>query len=540
MSALTGTAELTRLALRRDRGALPAWILGLSALMAAFTAMTVGALETEQDVRHETEFMAGNPAMRMLGLASGPTVGGYAMIRSYLTLAILAALMSVFAVVRHTRQSEATGRAELVGAAVVGRYSSLASAVVVAVGANAVLAVSLGLAMVANGQPATGSFVAGAAIGAVGVVFAGVAAVTSQLSSSSRAANGLAAAVLGIAFLLSGVGNMLGDVDASGSRVVSAWPAWLSPIGWGQQMRPFGGDHWWPLGLFAASFVVLMGISGLLAAHRDIGRGLLPERRGPADARPRMLSPLGLVRRLQRGALRGWMIGMLAFGLVFGTVSDAATDMEGSALEWYTRMGGTDEIVDAYLTSIVAMAGMAVAVYTVQVLLRTRAEETEGPLESVLATAVSRPRWTVSQVLNTWLTAAGLLLVFALSMGLAAGQVLGNTPGQLRALTTAALVQLPGIMVMSACVIAAAGVAPRWAVPVSWSTLLGAVLLGPLFGPTLALPRWAQNLSPFTHVPKAPATDITPAPLAVLAAVSLVLVVAGVVSFRRRSLALPA
>ncbi|MFK4104273.1 ABC transporter permease [Streptomyces sp. NPDC019531] len=540
MSALTGTAALTRLAFRRDRVALPAWITGLPALMAAFAAMTVGALTTQQDVIHETEFMAGNPALRMLGLASGATVGGYAMLRSQVTLAILAALMSVFAVVRHTRQSEATGRSELVGSAGVGRYGSLASAVVVAVAANAVLAVALGLALIVNGQPVEGSFVAGASIAGVGLVFTGVAAVTSQLSSSSRGANGTAVAVLGLAFPLSAVGNMLGSVDTSGLRVVSAWPAWLSPIGWGQQMRPFGGDHWWPLILFAASFIVMMGIAGALAARRDFGRGMLREQPGPADARPGLLSPLGLIRRLQRGAVWGWAIGMLGFGLVFGAVSGSVDDLEGSALEWYRRMGGTDEIADAYLTSIVSMAAMAIAACTVQLLLRVRAEEPEGMLESVLATAVSRPRWALSQVLSTWLTATGLLLLFALGMGLTAGQVLGDTAGQLRGLTGAVLAQLPGTMVISGCVTAAVGVLPRWSVPVSWSVLLASILLGPLFGPTLNMPQWAQNLSVFTHGARAPAAEVTAAPIGVLTVISLALVAAGTLSFRRRSLVLPA
>ncbi|KAB1149756.1 ABC antibiotics transporter [Streptomyces luteolifulvus] len=540
MSTLTGTRELARLALRRDRVALPVWILGLSALMASFAAMTVAALRTEQDVIDETEFMAGNPALRMLGLASGPTVGGYAMIRSFATLAILAALMSVFAVVRHTRRSEATGRAELVGAAVVGRFGTLAAAVLVTVCADVLLAVFLGLGMTAAGLPAAGSFTAGAAIAAVGLVFTGVAAVTAQLSSSSRGANGLAAAALGLSFLFSGAGNLLGSVDGSGLRVVSAWPSWLSPIGWGQQMRPFGGDQWWPLAPSVAAFVALLGVAGALAGRRDFGRGLIRERRGPAHARPGLLGPLGLIRRLQRGAVRGWAVGILAFGLVFGAVSSSVEDLGGSAREWYRRMGGTDEIVDAYLTSLVSMAGMAVAVCTVQLLLRLRAEETEGPLESVLATAVGRRRWTLGQVLTTWLTAAVLLLLFALSTGLAAGQVLGDTPGRLGALAGAVLAQLPGIMVVSGCVVAAVGLLPRWAVPVSWSVLLASVLLGPLFGPTLDAPQWAQNLSAFTHVAKAPATAITAAPLTALTAVSLLLVALGTVSFRHRDLALPA
>ena len=63
---------------------------------------------------------------------------------------------------------------------------------------------------------------------------------------------------------------------------------------------------------------------------------------------------------------------------------------------------------------------------------------------------------------------------------------------------------------------------------------------GPLFGAaTLQLPQWVQNLSPFTHIPKAPAADVTAVPVVSLQAISAVLTVAGLVAFRRRNFALP-
>ena len=126
-----GTAALTRLALRRDRVTLPGWLLGLAALTASFTAMTVTGFGDPEALAEETALMAATPALRMTGLVSGASEGNYALARGYLTLAVLAALMSVFAVVRHTRQNEETGRAELVGAAVVGRYAQLAAGVLV-------------------------------------------------------------------------------------------------------------------------------------------------------------------------------------------------------------------------------------------------------------------------------------------------------------------------------------------------------------------------------------------------------------------------
>ena len=50
----------------------------------------------------------------------------------------------------------------------------------------------------------------------------------------------------------------------------------------------------------------------------------------------------------------------------------------------------------------------------------------------------------MSHILNAGLGALLLLLVFTVSMGLTAGLVLGDVPGQLRALVEAGLVQWPG------------------------------------------------------------------------------------------------
>ena len=58
--------------------------------------------------------------------------------------------------------------------------------------------------------------------------------------------------------------------------------------------------------------------------------------------------------------------------------------MTGSVREWYQRMGGSNDMLDAWFTSMIEMAGMMVAIYAVQVLLRMREEEARGRLEPVL------------------------------------------------------------------------------------------------------------------------------------------------------------
>lgn len=541
MTAFTGTMRLVRLALRRDRVTLPAWILGMAVFLAATTAMfedsyTKHPVLLEQDTRIVVE----NPGMRVLGLVTGTSVGGYTLHRDALTLAVLAAVMSVLAVVRHTRQAEELGREEMLAAGVVGRNASLTAAVVVALAANVVLAVLLGLSMMAAGQPAAGSLAAGASIAVVGVAFTGVAAVTCQLASTTRGATGLAGAGLGVSFLLAALGNMLGTVDSAALRVTSAWPAWLSPIGWGQQVRPFADNLWWPLALAGLVMGSLFWLAVTLVGRRDVGRGMWPERRGAAQASPRLLSPAGLVWRLQRGALIGWAIGLLGFGLVFGALSEQIGGLEGEATEWYGTFGGDADLLGAYWASMLQMAGMAVAIYVVTLLLRLHHDEAQGTLEPVLSTGVSRVGWLAAYAVNALAGATMLMLVFAVAMGVTGGQALGGTASLLRDLVGAALVQLPAIGVLGAAVVAVVMLLPRWSVGVSWALVVGTILVGPMFGPSLGLPTWLLDLSPFTHVPNAPAVPISLGPVVGLGLACVLLAAPGVLALRHRNLALPA
>jgi len=127
------------------------------------------------------------------------------------------------------------------------------------------------------------------------------------------------------------------------------------------------------------------------------------------------------------------------------------------------------------------------------------------------------------------LGAAGLLA------GLAYGLRTGDVATQLPRLVGAALAQVPAAWLMAGIAVAATGLAPRMAVPVSW-TALGVFALLTLVGPTLRLPRWVMDISPFTHVPRLPGGSFTVSPLLWLAGIAVLLAVAGLAGLRRRDL----
>lgn len=346
---------------------------------------------------------------------------------------------------------------------------------------------------------------------------------------------------MGLAYLMRGAGDALGRVEADGIRVSSAWPSWLSPIGWGQQVRPFVDDAWWVLALPVALFVCGVGGAALLRARRDFGRGLLPARLGPATAASGLLSPIGLAWRLQRGLLLGWLAAMAVAGALFGSLGGQIAEVAGNPqfVDILEALGGPGKLADTYVAAAMALLGGVAAVYPVQALLRMRTEESEGRLEPILAGSVGRARWAMSHIGVAALGSLGLLVLAGVSAGLADAAATGGRGSGVTTLTWAALVQLPAVYALAGFVIAVFGLLPRWAEALGWAGLVMAFLLGPL-GDILGLPQAVLNVSPFSWVPAVPVVEATPAPLLALLMVAVGLAVAGVIGFERRNLALPA
>ncbi|BCB87286.1 ABC transporter permease [Phytohabitans suffuscus] len=543
MSAFTGTARLVRLAIRRDRIQLPLWIAGTAVFVPIVVASVRDRFPTEADrveiLRSATE----SPALLVLRTApTGASEGAMIMFSLLTYVAVLAGLMSTLAVVRHTRQNEETGRSEMVGATVVGRHAGLTAALVVVAGANLVLGGLIALALIGYGQPAAGSIGAGAGIAAVGIVFAGVAAVAAQITQSSRAANGIAAAVVGVAYVVRGLGDALGDRQPDGYTVVSAWPTWLSPIGWVTEMRQYEGDRWWVLVLPLVTFAASVGVAFALTVRRDVGMGMVPDRRGPARATPALLSPLGLAWRLQRGTLLGWTVAMVAYGAAVGslsqTVQDALGENEGTA-DTIAKLagGGNADLMDAFFAAMMAIYGAMAAGYVVQALMRPRSEEAGGPAEAVLATGTGRLTWLASHLAVAVGGAAVLLVAAGAATGLVDGLSSGGAGGKVLDMTGAALVQLPAALILAGFAVAVFGLLPRLAVGLAWAAFTVSLIVGQL-GELLGLPQAVRDISPFTHVPAVPAASATALPLIALTAVAVALGAAGLALFRRRDLVL--
>ncbi len=538
-SQLTATARLLRLAARRDRILLPVWVLSLGVVLLASVASIVGLYGTETErVQYAVAVAPSVVARAFEGPIFGTSLGAILMTETFGMLAVLVAIMSLQAVVRHTRLEEETGRAELVGSAVVGRHAPLTAAMLLTFAANLVVGALAVLILLAYDLPVAGSLLAGLLLMSVGWSFAGVAAITAQVSASARGANGLAGAVVGVAYFLRAVGDGLGEVAASRVEVISAWPSWLSPIGWGQQGRAFAGERWWVLALFAALVVVTVAVAFAMTRHRDSGIGMRPVRAGPASASAALRSPLGLAWRLQHGSVLWWSVGLAIAAAVFGAIGeevDAFLETSDELAELFAQLGGSEVLVDLFIVFLMGLLAVAVGAFAVQGVLRLRSEELTGRVEPLLSTAVARTRWMASHLTVVALGSIGMLLAVGLAGGTAYGLVTGEWGGRFGDWVLAAMLGVPAVWALAALVVAAVGLLPRWAVAIGWSALGISLVMGQL-GALFDLPQWVLNISPFTHVPAFPAEELEWLPPVLLLVVAAGLTTIGLVALRRRDL----
>lgn len=526
---MTGTWELLRLVLRRDRIRLAIWVAAIVSLVAISAGSVVGLYDTAESLAGYADIVRDNATMIVqsgpgYGL-DDPTVGAVLMNELSMWTVIAVALMSIFMVTRHTRTEEETGRSELVRAAPVGRHATAAAAMSGVLVANLAVATGVAVAIVAFGLPVVGAVAFGAALVGAGMVFAGIALVAGQVAASARAASGSAAAVLGAAFALRAVGDV-GDGRLS----------WLSPIGWAQAVRPFADERWWVLALPGLASAGSVFVADVLTSRRDLGAGLVPPRAGRAAATPLLSTTLGLAVRLHRGTLIGWTVGLAAIGFFYGLVAVEAESIlaDNPELTDFFAQFGEGSLTDAFLATAVLMLGLLGGGYTVSAVLRLRGEETDGRVDALLATPVSRPHWMLGHLGVAVVGSVIVMLGGSVAMGLGFAMASGEA-GQVGRLTGAGLAMVPAMAVLGAVAAAVVGWWPRWAL-VAWGAVAVTVVIG-LLAELLGLPAWTRDISPFSFVPAMPVDGFEPLPLAMLSLMAVGLAAIGVIGLRRRDLA---
>ncbi|WP_300344068.1 hypothetical protein [Nesterenkonia sp.] len=529
-STLHDTWTLLRFMLRRDRIRLTLWVLGIGVMAFYFANAIQGIAEDEAELAQMAGMFTDPVGRLMTGPAFGmdePTFERFFSAGYVLFIYILIALMSVFTLVRHTRAEEQTGRAELVRANVVGRHATLTAALLLVAAANAATAVLVCLAALVGGFDPAGTVLVAAAGAGVGLFFSGAAAITAQLSESSRGASGMAGGLIGLSYVI----RMGGDMAEQGGNALS----WFSPLGWSQQTAPYVEDRWGPVLLLIGGAALLVLLGYWLSTKRDVGASLMPTRPGRRDARPALGTPVGVAARVLRGGLRAWGIALVLSGMMFGGYAQALVDAAGDLPEEFAQIFTGESIMLGYMACMAVFMALFTAAAGVSALTQMRGEEVRGRAELTLSAPVGRTGWLAAHLSVLLVGLALILVLVGLGTAAAAVAVLEDDGDYFGELLLATIHQGPAVLAVVGIVVALFGWFPRAASLVGW-LIIGYCAFMTNFGRLLEVPELMHDANLFGHLAEYPVEEVSWTPVLVLTGLGLVGILIGFVGWNRREI----
>ncbi len=356
------------------------------------------------------------------------------------------------------------------------------------------------------------------------LVFAAIAALTSQLAGTVRAARLLAAGILVVAFIIRAPADI-------GSGI--AWLRWVTPLGWFELLRPPAAPSLLVLAVIAAGIVVPVLISLPLLVVRDIGRGVLPVR----DSRPAHRALLGTswqaALRDEAAHLAFWLVGTAAYALLMGAMVQTALDFVRRTPA-YAQFFGDKLAVDGFIAAFYSLIQLIALLLAVTLLVAARGEEASGRLEIVLAMPRSRIGWLCGRALLAISLATVVCVIAAVAIW--AGAAATGVRVGIGSLLTAAGNSLPLIVITVGVTAAVLGLAPR-AVTFVYA-LVATVFLWDALGTALKAPNWSLQLSPFHALARVPMQHFALTPALWITAIGLGSFCAALFAFRRRDLAM--
>jgi ABC-2 type transport system permease protein len=460
------------------------------------------------------------------------TVGGFTVFKISMTLMILGAVWGLLTSTRLLRGEEDAGRWDLLLAGQTTRVGAAAQAVAgLGAGAFALWAVTA-VITVLSGLESSVDLAAGpslyfaVAMVATAVMFLAVGTLTSQLAPTRRQAASFGAGFLGVTYAV----RMIADAG-----VGLHWLIWASPLGWVEELQPLTAPQ--PLAFLpiAAFTAVLALVAVRLAAQRDVGASIVPDR---AHSRPHLrllFGPAGLAIRMMRASVIGWWVAIAVSGLLFGLIAKSAgSTLSGSSVqEVLSKLGASGTGAAAVLGVCFLTLAILVGFVSASQIVAARSEEAEGRLDHILIRPVSRASWLGGRLI----VAVLVLLASGVIGGVFAwlGAASQDSDVGLTTLLGAGANLVPPALTILGIGVLAFGIRPRTTSAVVYG-YLGWSLLLVVIGGIGAMNHWILDTSVFHHMASAPSVPPNWEANGVMTAVGVASALVGGCAFRRRDL----
>jgi len=478
-------------------------VAGLLGGMALVMGVAVSSIFPTPAARLEVDKLVGSMPTSMINLFGRPielgTLGGYMTFKYGAIFALGTALWSILALSSTLAGEARRGSLDFVAVSPFGKrriaLEKLAAHLTMLGLAMAVLALATTVSSSLFGDAALGDPIPPLSaigfalwVGCIALFFGGLAFALGPLLG-----RGGAAGVAGLAMVVLWLANGLDTL---------AVIAPLSPFRWtADHIALVGQFDWAPLAVVGVFAAVFLAIGVLLFARRDMGVTIglsLPHL--PAA----ILGVRGPVSRAfgdQLPRALGWGIGLGLIGAMLASLVGTITTQLGgdsNLLKTFATLFPTFDLTSAggflqlYVQMLYIAAGFAGATFVA----KWASDETEGRLETMLATPLTRTRWVVAGGVGAMLAVIVMTILFAAGIGLGASSASVNGGD---AITGSAALGLYAFAIVGVGV--AVGGLWRSSVAAEVAALVVvATYLIDLIAPALQLPDWVHQLALTAHL----------------------------------------
>ncbi|MCH4056391.1 MAG: permease [Lactobacillaceae bacterium] len=526
------SGRLLLINLKRDRYKILIWLLVLVGLMVGYASKISVIYASQNSVNALMETLRSPAMIAVLGVTPAHVKVTEAILfasEMLVFIGLFYGLASLLLAVNLTHGDEEQGLTELIRAKHVGRQSTLVAAFLESVVFNFLLFILVGAGLqVANmaGSQTNGNWLAAALLSGFGLLFGVVGILMAQIASETRTALTYSVSLLGLTYLV----RMVIDVKNPDNN-------WWSPLGWLEHGSVYHENNWWPVVLLVLATAVVLFISLVASAHRDIGAGLIAGRAGKATSRF-LRGPLTTLIKVDGKSFWSWLFGAFIMGLMYGSIFNSITDVLKSN-QFMSKMfsdamksRASDALLLQFLATLAVVFVVVGSIRGVMLVNKIDSDAKSGYLEPLLARPISRLR--LFSIYVGYALINGLVTFIAGVGGLYAGNlaVMSKHPLAFKyflRLVDGYSVTIVVMIALSAVVIA---FQPRLkGLPLVYAGI-GFVMM--YFRSIFKLKDWVIQLVPFGWMRKIPVKPVDQATFLGLLIVAVVLLLIAGIRFRQR------
>ncbi len=529
-SLFAHTRPLVALILRRDRLRLLIWTISIGGFLGALIPVLKEYFTSGSDNSVSAQMLENPDMVAIVGPVYGASnyhTGAAYGNMMLLFMAIAVAIMDIFMVTRHTRQDEECGRLEMIRSLPVGRLANLGATFIATLIANLLVFLAGTVCMyffMADGMTLEGCVLFNAGLLDVGLFFAATTATLAQIFTNNRSVISWSFALLLLLYCLRGVGDISSEALAL-----------ASPLGLVLRTKVFVDNDWWPILVLLLITGAFVALAFVLARIRDLGSGLLPERKGRAHASALLNGPGGLAARLLRTPFIIWTLVMVILAAMYASVfGDLENFMDSNAmLQMVFGQNPEHSATEQFVGLIIVIMSMIGTIPVLSFAFRPAAEEARGRSENVLTTNISRARYLTTYLIPAVLSSVITQVLMALTFW-GVGSAVMETAPKLKTFMIGFLAFLPAMWVFLGLATLLVGLLPK-------RTSLAYLYLAFSFivvymGALMNLPDWAKKLSPFGLTPQYPVDELNALPLLALTGLAILLTLLGYLGYNKRNI----